>query len=145
MITGRLRYNKKFDRITARLETDVHKGAKAGTRRAAEEIRSYIKAKWSEDPSSAGNPPAVQSGVLDKGITVEKQGRDAKGRFGGKDDAVHFIVFDTSANNRGQYALAVEDGNRGIHKPRPFLEPAMEKFTDEYKDILKAELRKEFR
>ncbi len=145
MIKGSLRYTKKFDRITARLEEQVLAGTGRGTRKTAEEIRKYIRSRWSSHPSRAGNPPAKQAGTLDEGIKVENQGRDLLGRFRGKNAKVHFIIFDTSDAGRGQYALAVEDGNRDIHAPRPFLEPAMEKFTDEYADILKGELRKEFR
>ena len=138
MITGRLRYDKEFKSITAKVEADLLNHCIEQSRVTAEEIVSYIRRNWQHSiPSEPYEPPAMRSGVLDEGITVEKQGR-ISGRFGGTFESVTFIRFDTSDNNRGQYALAVEDGNRITQaKPRPFLEPAMEKYTDDYKDNLK--------
>lgn len=133
MITGKLRYKKNFDRITARIEDTLATNTQSASRDTAHEIVKTIRSSWSASPSAPNQPPAVQSGVLDDGISVEKQGRDLLGKFQGKTAIVTFIVFDTSANNRGQYALAVEDGNRITGaEPRPFLEPAIDAHVDTY-------------
>lgn len=145
MITAKLNYKhtKKFIDTTIRLEKEMQGETENITYDTAVEMVKYIRNNWSTSPSFSGNPPAVQKGVLDRGITVSKQGR-IKGRFAGTDATAHFIKFDTSASGRGQYALAVNDGNRtaGIKgaDERPFVEPAIKVFTPIYIAKLKRRL-----
>lgn len=143
MITAKLNYKhtQKFINTTIRLEKQMMDDASATTLETAEEITRYIKDNWSSPPSSSGQPPAKRKGTLDEGITVEKQGR-IKGRFAGKDATAHYIRFDTSKSGRGQYALAVNDGNRITYADeRPYVEPALKVFTPIYIAKLKKRIR----
>ena len=140
MITGTMRYKKNFDRITMRIEKDLQSNCKKATKDTAEAIMEYIKDNWSPAPSGKNEPPAVRDGTLDRGISVEEQGRSRGGRFEAKgaDSALHFVVFDTGAAGRGQYALAVNDGNSISNAaPRPFLEPAVKAKEATYIENLK--------
>lgn len=128
------KHTKAFNNTTIKLERMMENDAIEVTRETAEEIVEYIKANWSSRPSREGNPPAYRDGNLDKGIEVEKQGRN-RGQFGGKYATSHFIKFDTRSSGRGQYALAVNDGNRITDATeRPYIEPAMKKFASVYED-----------
>lgn len=143
MIKAKLNYKhtQAFKNTTIKLERMMEDDTKKVTRETAEEIVEYITDNWSSRPSKEGRPPAKRDGTLDEGITVERQGRN-KGRFAGKYATSHFIRFDTSKSGRGQYALAVNDGNRITDAAeRPYVEPAMDKFASVYTDKLKDRIR----
>ena len=136
MIKAKLNYKhtKAFNNTTIKLERMMEKDAIEVTRETADEIVEYITSNWSSRPSREGNPPAKRDGHLNDGIKVEKQGRN-RGRFGGTYATSHFIRFDTRKSGRGQYALAVNDGNRITNAAeRPYIEPAMKKFASVYED-----------
>lgn len=128
------KHKKAFENTTIKLERMMEEDAKQVTRETAEEIVKYITENWSPRPSREGQFPAKRDGYLNDGITVERQGRN-RGRFAGKYGASHFIRFDTSDSGRGQYALAVNDGNKiTMAAERPYIEPTMKKFASVYED-----------
>jgi hypothetical protein len=142
-IKAKLNYEHKkaFENTTIKLERMMENDAIQVTRETAEEIVKYITENWSPRPSREGQFPAKRDGYLNDGITVEKQGRN-RGRFAGKYGTSHFIRFDTSDSGRGQYALAVNDGNRITNAAeRPYIEPTMKKFASVYEDKLIERIR----
>lgn len=121
-VTARLRVKDNW-RTMLKLERELPDRVGNELKDTAEAIVTDIRKSWSgfyPPASKWGNPPAVRSGTLDKGITVEEQGRDLLGRFAGVNAQARYIRIDTGDKN---YAMALEDPN---YLNRSFLKPAVE-------------------
>ena len=138
MITGELKYKKESYRAIVRLEQQLQDNATQACLETAHEFVSYVRRNWSSAPSVAGDRPAVQEGTLDDGISVDSKGRDELGKYRGANSSVYFVHFDTSDAGRGQYAIAVDEGNRIFNaKPRPYIDESIEANVDVLKKNLK--------
>lgn len=113
---------------------------------AAEWLVSDIRTHWSmKSPSTAGHPPAVDTGNLDSSVKADGTGRTG-GRFASTPDATRWYVRIDTANGadpqgRGGYSQALEKGatlnNGSTLLPRPFMKPAVERLKAVYPDLAK--------
>jgi len=128
MINMRLsiKHTKGFDRV----ERELPKRVNASLKEAAEALKEDIRTHWSASaPSDYGNPPAIVTGNLDSSISVEKTGRDERGRFSAPKEAeVWFVRIDTS---KGDNPMGREGYEQVLENPeqlnRPFVEPAIKR------------------
>lgn len=129
-------------RTMVRIERDLEDGVEKAVQTTAEEIVADIRSNWSAvAPSVQGNPPAIRSGVLDRSVVADKQGRDLLGHFSANKDAkVWFVRVDTAPNDdRGyNYAPALEDPD---YLDRPFLSSALERAAGYYTSNIKRFVR----
>jgi len=145
MITLTLKGEEDFYRSVYRLEKNVADSSGEFVLKMGERLVEYIRESWSKNsPSSAGNPPAIESGNLDSSIQMESTGRDASGRFANSDNLkVVFVRADTTKgtitdasgrdpNDKPNWAQSQELGQAGHHLPRPFMAPALEKIALEF-------------
>lgn len=138
MIKGELKVKDNWAGMV-KIEAKYRKGAERVVKDTADFFANDIRDNWSaSSPSNPGKPPAVVTGNLDESVIAEDQGRD-QGRFAGKDAFVWYVHFDTDNDDRGQYALALEEGvpDRNL-KPRPFVKPALKRA----KTFFRAELKR---
>lgn len=113
--------------IIEKLRRQVPENAKAITRQAADDTKSYMQAHWSSmSPSSPGEPPAVVTGMLDASIEVEPTGGGAKPSFNLKVQA--------------WYASYLEYGTKNM-AARSFIRPAMywlqKSYRTRFKNVFK--------
>lgn len=127
MLTLKLRSKDNW-RFMAKIEAKIERGVEAGVKDTVDAVVADIRSSWSPTaPSSWGNPPAVRSGVLDRSVKADRQGRDLLGRFASlTNSTVWFIHADTADEDpRGyNYGMALEDEN---YLNRPFLSTALER------------------
>lgn len=143
MITGELKYKKESYRAIIRLEQRLKKNNDKACIETADDLVKHFRSNWSSAPSTAGDRPAYQEGVLDDGISVDSRGRDELGKFRGANSSVYFVILDTSDAGRGQYAIAVDEGNRIFNaEPRPYIDESIDATMD---DLVKHIQRKSLR
>lgn len=114
-------------RVMRELETE----ANAAAVDIAEYLINDVRHSWhATSPSPEGGPPAIDHGYLDKGFSIEKQGRSLGGQFAAKDGGIYrFVSVDTRKSGRS-YAEVVEEGshvNPPLRGARPYLKPAVER------------------
>lgn len=145
MITGELKYKEKSYRAIIRMEQRLKRNNDKACIETADDLVKHFRSNWSSAPSSAGDRPAVRDGVLDDGISVNPTGRDELGKFRGADSSVYFVTLDTSDAGRGQYAIAVDEGNSIFNaKPRPYIDESIDETMDDLVKNIKRKTLKGF-
>jgi len=114
-------------RTMVRVEDTLQKQVGEGVKATAEAIVEDIRSSWSgsKQKAGSGNPPAIDTGVLDSSIMVDDQGRDTEGHFANNANAeVWYVRVDTAENDPGgyNYAQALEDPD---YYNLPFIAPAL--------------------
>lgn len=125
----RVEWKADFTILTA-IDRNLDDAAQETMWQAAGWLAADIKSHWSNSsPSPFGQPPGVDFGFLDAGVTVDTQGR-AGGKFAKATDIkTAFVRIDTSDSGR-QYAQAVQ-----TYSGRPFFEPALMRFEQVFADL----------
>ncbi len=125
-----------------KVEDTLKRQVGEGVQNTAEGIVADIRSNWSaaHQTVGSGNPPAIDSGVLDESVVAENQGRDSEGRFAGKDATAWYIHVDTSENdpNGYNYAQVLEDPDA---YNLPFLAPALQRAEGYYASNIKRFVR----
>lgn len=116
-------------RTMVRVEDKILGQVGEGVKATAEAIVEDIRSSWSgtHQKAGSGNPPAIDTRVLDPSVMVDEQGRDSEGRFANNANAaVWYIRVDTAENDPGgyNYAQALEDPE---YYDLPFLAPALQR------------------
>ena len=145
MITLQWRGEDELYKNVFKLEKRITDNTSDFVRFAARWLEMDIRTNWSsKSPSSAGKPPAIDTGNLDKSVKAEPQGRQSGGRFGTDTDSIAWYVrIDTSEGNGKSYSQALEDGVPSINLlPRPYMRPAIDRLKTIFPDMAHREIRK---
>jgi HK97 gp10 family phage protein len=134
------RGQRELYKSLVRIERNVEDSSKEFVRVAAEWLVNDIRSSWSgASPYNPGQPPAVDTGNLDKNVTSESQGRGEGGRFS-KDVIAWFVRIDTAKGNGKGYSQALETGTSKM-EARPFIMPAVDRLEAVYGELAKRNIR----
>jgi len=106
----------QLDKMLARMAFDTNKTAIESMQKSPKSGRAYNRGSISHTASSAGNPPAIDTGNLARNVTV---------------DRISKASYTTGSRKGGFYGRFLEFGTRTI-AARPWLAPAYDKTISKF-------------